>query len=508
MGGSAQSKFLTAPAPANASAPASSSGRGTSIDERIAASQCHWSELTESDSTLGEEEVAAENEKEFRNSQRHPVWGAFFQTFGYSLGVYESLGELVVGEKFAQGAQAELFLTQIKWRDPRCNDGIEYVLKVFNKGTLLRDFVSKWPPGMLHFHAEIERCLKLGLPLPARFRCDVVCVVLLEDGRFAFLMEREEEDLRSLIDRHVVAQGGNGSGPFSKEKAEEIMYRVACGMDWLCKYDIVHRDLKASNILVTKLAYGSHACFVADYECSVGVVGTGLWRAPEILQACKERNVSQRPELFTAAADAYGYGMVCYEILTGKLPFEGHVGNGYDLVLSGQRPELPQYVDENARELLCWCWQNDPAARPSSAEIITFLEANFNSPYIRWAAFARKHEWDFLSWKFFMKAWIMYLFVKVKNRFMKPRTSLRLLAQLVISTIFTVLRLLFRAVAFVILLLGCAVSLVILLLASAVLFVILVPARFVLEVISGLVVSILMLSEAMAVTTSDLLLGR
>ena len=133
-------------------------------------------------------------------------------------------------------------------------------------------------------------------------------MVLLEDGRFAFLMEKEDEDLRSLIDRHVLAQGGNG--PFSKEEAEEIMYHVACGIDWLCKYNIVHRDL---NILVKRLAHGGYACFVADYECSVGVVGTRLWRAPEILQACKEKNVSQRPELFTAAADAYSYGMVCYD---------------------------------------------------------------------------------------------------------------------------------------------------------------------------------------------------
>ena len=98
MGGSAQSKFLTAPTPANASASASSSGRGTSIDERIEASKRHWSQLTKSNSTLDKEEVAAEIEKEFRNWQRHPTWGHFFQTFGYDLGVYQRLGELVVGE--------------------------------------------------------------------------------------------------------------------------------------------------------------------------------------------------------------------------------------------------------------------------------------------------------------------------------------------------------------------------------------------------------------------------
>jgi serine/threonine protein kinase len=476
--------------------------------------------------------VAAENEKDFRNCQRHHVWGTFFQTFGYDLGVRESLGELVMGEKFAQGAQGELFDAHIKFRNPEFNDGTEYALKVFDKGTLLRDFVNTWPPFILHFHFEV---MGLGIPRfprPGSYCCGVLFVVLFEDGRFAFLMAKHHEDLRSLIDRRVLAQGDSGHGPFSKEEAEEIMYRVACGMDWLCKFDIVHRDLKASNVLVRKLAHGGYACYVAEYECSVGVVGTEFWRAPEILQACKERNVSQRPELFTAAADAYSYGMVCYEILTGKFPFEGHARNDYDLVINGQRPELPHYVDERARELLCWCWQADPAARPSSAEITTFLEANSNSPYIRWAVFARdESEWDFIGFKYSMKTWIKPLSAKVKHHFMNPRTSLRLFSQLV-------LRLLFRAVLSVILLLGCAVLLVILLLAFAVqiqililvparivldvitllaimtfvlyavLFVILEPARIVLNVINLLVLSIILLCADMLAIMKGLLLGR
>jgi serine/threonine protein kinase len=71
-----------------------------------------------------------------------------------------------------------------------------------------------------------------------------------------------------------------------------IMYRIALGMDWLHSHDIVHRDLKASNVLVMK---EKNWTYVADFECSVGVVGTGFWRAPEILQACKDKNVSKRP---------------------------------------------------------------------------------------------------------------------------------------------------------------------------------------------------------------------
>jgi serine/threonine protein kinase len=132
--------------------------------------------------------------------------------------------------------------------------------------------------------------------------------------------------------------------------------------------------MKASNVLMRK--DGNWASFVADFECSIGVVGTGFWRAPEILQACKDKNVFKSPEIFTKQADIYSYGMTCYEILTGKLPFEGRSMRDYDIVLNGGRPQLPEYIDDWARRLLNWCWQPNAANRPSFGDILKFLSAN------------------------------------------------------------------------------------------------------------------------------------
>ncbi len=77
----------------------------------------------------------------FEELQLHPTWGFFFMTFGYETAVRLSYGEMEVGEKFAEGGQAELFHARVTWRDPEINeedleDGIEHVLKVFKKGTL------------------------------------------------------------------------------------------------------------------------------------------------------------------------------------------------------------------------------------------------------------------------------------------------------------------------------------------------------------------------------------
>lgn len=139
--------------------------------------------------------------------------------------------------------------------------------------------------------------------------------------------------------------------------------------------DIIHRDLKASNVLLTFLEYG-WTPRVVDYECSIGVCGTGFFRALEILQACRDYSVSKKRELFTMASDAYSYGMLCYEILIGKLPFEDYGKSDFDHVLVGERPSLPNHVDGWLQDLLRWCWESNPLSRPSFREILEVFLAN------------------------------------------------------------------------------------------------------------------------------------
>jgi hypothetical protein len=268
------------------------------------------------------------------------------------------LAELEVGEKFAEGGQAELFHVHVTWANPKFiendfKDGVEFVLKVFKKGTLLRHLQSQWPLGYLEWWAKDAKQIALRQPSPFRFHCDVLYGTLLKDGRFAFLMVKEQEDLCNVIDRKRNTNIGGNHGPFQQdgEDAEVIMYQIALGMNWLHSCNIIHRDLKTSNVLMK----------IADFECSIEVVGTGFWRAPKILQAIKDGKVYQKPEIFSKEADIYAYGMTCYEILTGILPFEGHPWRDYNLVLNGERPEVPKYVDDWACQLLDWCWHSNPA---------------------------------------------------------------------------------------------------------------------------------------------------
>ncbi len=87
--------------------------------------------------------------------------------------------------------------------------------------------------------------------------------------------------------------------------------------------------------------------------------------------------------------------MVCYEILTGHHPFQGHPRSNYDLVLSGQRPELPPLVNEGMSSLLHMCWLPDPLQRPEWDQIKSRLHnlerQNSRLPTLKGIDFCRVH---------------------------------------------------------------------------------------------------------------------
>jgi serine/threonine protein kinase len=226
-------------------------------------------------------------------------------------------------------------------------------------------------------------------------------------GEVSVVMDAYRGDLRNLIDKRMdylkSRMPSNMQAdvatqmmriPFSYDSTLRMMFLIAYGMTTLCAKGIIHRDLKASNIFVSPgeyekrgtilpllhsrkvelkedWAYDGFMVYVGDYETSDGVVGTGFWRPPEVLKAVKE-NI--RPT-FTTAADVYGFGMVCYELLTGHIPFEYEDVRriDYDVVLSGRRPKLPDYLSPGMTQLLLKCWHHDPFQRPTWDEIMFTL---------------------------------------------------------------------------------------------------------------------------------------
>lgn len=333
----------------------------TALDFDIEASKDHWSELQPRSGKQpieeGRERVVptmAEILESLR--RRYPQSGEFFSADLYGL--------VEVGKKIAEGAQAEIFEARISNDKPG-----KFVLKVFKEGATVMDLQKQWPLEMLNRCADAAAYGMFSACSP------VLGGLVLRNSRFGFWMFRFAGDLRKLLDLRM-ERNNCQCAPLSDAELVRSMEDIARGMKGLHEDNIVHRDLKASNVLVTDREGTKpegvdcdawYRCFVADFECSVGVVGTGFWRAPEILQGVKDRKVT--PNLFTKEADVYSYAMTCYEMITGRLPFERVMRNDYDVVLREDRPNLPKETMPWIKELLSRCWHANPLKRPRFEEI-------------------------------------------------------------------------------------------------------------------------------------------
>ncbi|KAM9973039.1 hypothetical protein ACTFIR_012410 [Dictyostelium discoideum] len=152
-----------------------------------------------------------------------------------------------------------------------------------------------------------------------------------------------------------------------------IAFDIARGMQHLHTRNIIHRDLKSSNLLMDKHFNIKIADLGIARETSftqtMTTIGTVAWTAPEIL----------RHESYNQKADVYSYAIVLYELLTGEEPYQGipPMNAGILVASKGLRPELPDNCDPNWKKLVVWCWSEDPNKRPSFEEITNYLTKTF-----------------------------------------------------------------------------------------------------------------------------------
>ena len=188
--------------------------------------------------------------------------------------------------------------------------------------------------------------------------------------------------LRFLVTRYMV--GGSLSSliqddPLPVSKVAQIAITVARTLDFIHEQSIVHRDLKPANILLDSRGEP----YLSDFGIAreVGVTSTLTMNTPEgtVPYMSPEQLDFER---ITFRADLYSLGILLYQMVTGKLPFDGRHVLAIRQRQIGEllpdpvelNPTLPTETVSILRELTTL----DPEQRPAScAEPITRLLALF-----------------------------------------------------------------------------------------------------------------------------------
>ncbi|XP_062101055.1 serine/threonine-protein kinase STY46-like isoform X2 [Humulus lupulus] len=154
---------------------------------------------------------------------------------------------------------------------------------------------------------------------------------------------------------------------------------VSNGMNYLHQNNIIHRDLKAANLLMDENGVVKVSDFgVARVQAQSGVMtaetGTYRWMAPEVIE--------HRP--YDQKADVFSFGIMLWELLTGKLPYENltPLQAAVGVVHKGLRPTIEEHTDPMLVELMESCWQREPSLRPQFSEILEILQSISNRKLI------------------------------------------------------------------------------------------------------------------------------
>eukprot|EP00019_Armaparvus_languidus_P013333 CAMPEP_0168584814 /NCGR_PEP_ID=MMETSP0420-20121227/3345_1 /TAXON_ID=498008 /ORGANISM="Pessonella sp." /LENGTH=547 /DNA_ID=CAMNT_0008619651 /DNA_START=159 /DNA_END=1802 /DNA_ORIENTATION=- len=150
-----------------------------------------------------------------------------------------------------------------------------------------------------------------------------------------------------------------------------ILRDAACGVWHLHQEDVIHRDIAARNVLLTKDFVAQVTDFGLSrlrgneedrsYDTTLSSLGPIRYMAPESLAEKK----------YSPATDSYMFGILIWEITHGQVPYTNTPLQPFDVaraVISGEmRPIIDhrRCDDELLTQLMKTCWSGDPHQRPS-----------------------------------------------------------------------------------------------------------------------------------------------
>jgi len=170
----------------------------------------------------------------------------------------------------------------------------------------------------------------------------VVDVGVTDDGLHFMAMEfAAGENLTALLSEE---------GQMSEARVLDLAKQMCAGLQHAHEVGLIHRDFKPENVIVEQLAGGREVARIVDWGVAIVredaadaergdrlttkgiVVGTPHYMAPE----------QARGDAIDHRVDLFALGLICYELLCGKLPFEG---SGVDVARANLSSRVPAFAE-------------------------------------------------------------------------------------------------------------------------------------------------------------------
>jgi serine/threonine-protein kinase len=171
-----------------------------------------------------------------------------------------------------------------------------------------------------------------------------------------------------LIDGETLTEYMKHEKKLRPADALPLLEQIAAGLGALHEKSIVHRDLKPSNVMLVKQSGGAVRAVIGDFGLARAVLeesledglsrsglvmGTPGYMAPEQLGGLR----------VSPATDVYAFGVLAYEMVTGKRAFPARHGTTPPPAPREVAPDVP--ADWEA--VILRCLETDPSLRPETA---------------------------------------------------------------------------------------------------------------------------------------------
>jgi serine/threonine-protein kinase len=213
----------------------------------------------------------------------------------------------------------------------------------------------------------------------ARFRREALAVAKLIHPNIVQVYDTGIDDGRHYIVMEYV-QGRSGAqilqrhGPLDGETTAEIGAQACAGLDYAHRRGIIHRDVKPGNLMIVggPVGGGEMTMKLTDFGIARAVEQTRITQVGSVVGTAAYLSPEQvRGEEATPATDVYALGVVLYQFLTGRLPYEGSTLAELAVRQQNEKPLPPSTYNDEVLETLgaavLRALEGDPNRRYASA---------------------------------------------------------------------------------------------------------------------------------------------